>query len=265
MLLTSWRVFRNGLLRAFAYRTTIGFWMLSRVTQFFLATSLWSAIFASTAAPTIGGYDRAGMIAYYLLAFTVLATAMSYNEYTIAPQIRSGSIAAYLTRPFDYALMKSIESISWHVLQGVIAVAIFWICGRLVGVPFGTGLRLYELPAFLLSIVFAVVISNAISVLMASLTFWTPETNAFFDTKGVLFFILGGAALPLSILPGAFRTVVERSFLPTIVAIPLWIADGTHGAAAPLLAQQAAWTLVFLLLAAYAWRRGIRRFESVGG
>jgi ABC-2 type transport system permease protein len=98
---------------------------------------------------------------------------------------------------------------------------------------------------------------------VASVAFWVRDIRAVWFIYQKLVFVLGGMILPLQVLPSALEhTALALPFMAMAYA-PSRLASG-H--VEPwLLLVQLGWLAVLGLAASYAFGRGERRLQVVGG
>ena len=267
MIRTAWRSLKFGFMKALVNRSNMAFWMVWRVTFFLTTVAIWTAIYADPQHDVIGGYTLPQMIGYYLLINVIFNFTVSFFEFGMVEEIRDGKMASSLTKPWGYIPDIITGTISWHIIQALMAIIVFWFLGILVGVPFGADVIIRNIPVFLLTLVFAIAIGIAISIMMGSLTFWLPEPMSMFGIKFTLLWMLGGLIVPYSVLPDSIRPFIEYSFFPSIAANPyrLLTNELSGNETLIILFQQIGWATVFGILAIIVWRKGLKTFESIGG
>ena len=241
--------------------------MLWRVTLFLTATSVWAAIYAEPGKTVIGGYTLDGMLTYYLLAQIVFTVTMSFFEYQMIEEIRSGNLSISLTKPWGYVPQQIIGTIAWNGLQFFLGIAVFSLLAWFTGLHFGAELFFAQLPFFLLSLVIGLLFGSMLSIIMGSLAFWIAEPSALFGVKTVTFQFFSGVLLPLSIFPLWAQPMIQHSPFPVVAATPVRFLTTAMDISTALLTlgEQAAWTVLVACLTWAVWRAGIRRFESAGG
>ena len=80
-------------------------------------------------------------------------------------------------------------------------------------------------------------------------------------------YVAGGHLFPLNILPPVVAEVLFYTPFPYQLYFPVSVYLGQTAGAAMWqgLGIQAAWVLVFYLLARWVWSRGIRKYAAFGG
>jgi ABC-2 type transport system permease protein len=120
---------------------------------------------------------------------------------------------------------------------------------------------------FLISLLFAGMLQFFMSYTMALLAFWLLEVSTVIFILFAIEYIAGGHLFPLNILPPALAAVLNYTPFPYLLYFPVSVylgkmngAELWHG-----LALQAAWVLLFYMLARWVWSRGIRSYTAVRG
>ncbi|MGI6663588.1 MAG: ABC transporter permease [Bacillota bacterium] len=241
--------------------------MLSR--QLFLAVvmfvfvQLWSATYRWEGAASIGGYTMRQML-WYLALTESMAMSMPRTAADIDDDVRSGSLAYSLTKPYKYPWFLYAKHMG-KALVGffgnlALAGAVIWIA---VGPPPVTALSsaLGFLSAFL-----AYTLDFWAQVAIGLCAFWIEDGSPYRLLYSRVKMLLGGMLLPLELFPDGLRRFV--AFLPvgqifhgpvkSFVSLSLHEFAGT-------VAKQAVWIFVFIVLAGAVYRAGVRRVNVQGG
>ena len=109
-------------------------------------------------------------------------------------------------------------------------------------------------------------IAYLVNSLIGLIGFWTLEVWGIVVASGRLIAILNGSLLPLNFFPHSLLRITQ--FLPFqyMYYVPVSIYLGKMGSAEALrqIFFQAIWVAVLLLFYVFLWRRGIKRYDSVG-
>ena len=102
---------------------------------------------------------------------------------------------------------------------------------------------------------------------MALLAFWLVEVSTLIFMLFAFEYIAGGHLFPLNILPPLLAKFLNYTPFPYQLYFPVGIYLGQIKGAALRqgLIIQAAWVLIFYVLARVVWNRGIRKYSAVGG
>ena len=99
------------------------------------------------------------------------------------------------------------------------------------------------------------------------MAFWLLEVSTLIFILFAFEYVAGGHLFPLNILPPAVEQVLNLTPFPYLLYFPvsLYLGQVKDAAMWHGLAIQAAWTLLFYVLARTFWARGIKKYSAVGG
>lgn len=255
--------------RRLAYKIAFFMRIFGGLVQVFILASLWDAIFRSSSASNLGGYDHAGILSYVVVSWFVGQMVSVGVEWTVAMEIRQGQIAVNLIRPVNY-FARLLAECGGHVLLNFVSVVLpGWILLQAL-LGFGLGLPLPDpgrVGLFLLSLGFAFTLSFLVNFLFALSAFWLTYVFGFIMLKIALMRLFTGELIPLAFFPAGVGRVFEYLPFAGMVSTPVGLYLGTYTGAGALrvLAVQAAWTLILLAATRLAWKGAIRRLTVSGG
>ena len=252
-----WRVLLQYRAAALAGFGTQLFWGAIRVMVF-------GAFYRSSSAPQPMSYPQT--ITYLWLIQAMLLLLPWGIDWEIRALVRNGTVAYELVRPKDLYwcwFTRALASRTAPVLLR--ATPMFIVAGLFLGLQppasFASG------AAWLLSIVGAVLLSCAITSLMAISLLWTISGQGISRLLGTLSTLLSGAIVPLPLFPDWAQAVLD--FLPFrgLMDIPfrLYVGHISPRNVLLLFAHQLAWTAVLILTGRWMLSRGIRRLVVQGG
>jgi len=216
----------------------------------------------------VGAYTYAEMVSYYLLTTIVDAlTAVNEDDWQIAADIKDGNISQFLLKPIDYLWYRFCLFLSGRVTYLAVAIVpltIFISCMHNYFVlPHDIG----ALVLFLFSVLLTAMLQFFMSYTMAMLAFWVLEVSTFIFILFAFEYLASGPLFPLDILPVWLERVLYFTPFPYQLYFPISIYMGkttgnelVHG-----LIIQFGWVCATYALARFAWNRGIKKYESVGG
>lgn len=253
---------RIGIAETVAYRAEFVVWMLTTSLPLVML-ALWSAVAAE--AP-FRGYASADFVAYYLCVLIARNLTGSWVSWHLEDEVRRGTLAMRLLRPMHPFLTFAATHLASVPLRGAIALPVAVI---LLGSSGAASLARdpAQLAWLVPSLALAWLVSFGIMFALGSLAFFVERSAAIIEVYFGVFAVLSGYLVPLQLLPSALVAVAEVSPLRCIIAIPVQLATSPAlgaAAAAKLVALQAGWAAAILLLVAWLWRRGLRRFEAFG-
>jgi ABC-2 type transport system permease protein len=260
-------VFAAGLQNTFVYRWNFLLRSLFALVPLAGTIFIWRALFESRG-EEIRGYDFGQMIYYFLVVLLVdnLVTPTD-DEWQIAGEIRDGQINNFLARPVDYLAYRFSLFASSRLLYTAVTlpviVAVFVGFRHVIVLPSDP----LTWPVFLVSLTLAALLQFFLAYALAMLAFWILEVSTVVFILYSFEYYLSGRLFPLNVMPDWLQDILR--WLPFTYELYFPVAVLTEKVrGAELwsgLAIQAGWVVVAYLGARLMWRRGLRRYESVGG
>lgn len=264
---TAWRavpaLLRVGVAETVAYRAEYVVWILT-TTMPLVMLALWTSV--AREAP-FAGWAATDFVAYYLAALIVRNVTGSWVSWQINDEIRRGVLAMRLLRPIHPFWSYAATHVASVPLRAAIALPIA-VAVMLTSARDALTTDALRLALLLPSLALAWMLTFAILLCLGCLAFFLERSVALAEVYFGLFAVFSGYLVPLPLLPGWIQTVATYSPFRFTLAAPIeLLIDPSLGRvdAMGLVGAQAAWALGVWLLAAWLWRRGVRRFESVGG
>lgn len=216
-----------------------------------IGLAVWSAVFpGSTLIST-----------YYLAVLFVVATTASYENHTFAQGIYKGTLSEYLLRPAPVPLLPIGENIAIRLWIGLFAVPVVLALVLTADVSIAVKDLLLAVPMWLAGGVLRFLFTWC----LALTAFWTERVHSITAFGTTLMYLLGGTAVPVSLMPRGLGEVAQ--FLPFYAMIGLpaaTVAGQTVTAILSGFAVQAGWLCALAMLAVILWRRGLTRYTAVG-
>jgi ABC-2 type transport system permease protein len=254
-----WTAARTGARRTLSERGA----MFTGAVFYLIVASVLSALWRAAAEVNGGeivGYTAAAVTWYALAAEAATVTLNMRLIELICDDISSGAVAVELLRPAPVLWLRVAWAVGAALPKIGVCCAMAVVIGPIAGgaPPSVLGLVL-AVPSLVLAITCNVVAQHAV----ASVAFWVRDIRAVWFIYQKLVFVLGGMILPLQVLPSALEhTALTLPFMAMAYA-PSRLASG-H--VEPwLLLVQLGWLAVLGLAASYAFGRGERRLQVVGG
>ena len=262
-----WHVIKIGFANTLVYRVNFFFRGAFGLIPLLASIYLWRTIYRDQPG-NVAGYSLAGMISYYLMVTIVdTLTAVNEDDWQIVADIKDGNISQFLLKPINYLAYRLCLFFSGRVIftaVSIVPVGVFIFCWRRYfvapdgGAAFGF---------FLLSTLLTGLLQFFTSITMALLAFWLVEVSTLIFMLFAFEYIAGGHLFPLNILPPLLAKFLNYTPFPYQLYFPVGIYLGQIKGAALRqgLIIQAAWVLIFYVLARVVWNRGIRKYSAVGG
>ena len=217
---------------------------------------------------SVAGYSLESMLQYTIGVMVLRNVITAHVEWDIAHKIRDGTLSMHLVRPFNTWALWFMGGAAARTVRGLLLLPVLLVCLLWIG-PYlrAPDLEPDRVPALLVSLVLAYLLSFFLKLCIGFLAFWHTEISGTSSLIEVVSWIFGGMLLPLELLPDSLRVVAWALPFQYIYYVPMSVLlgrlDGNELWWA--LALQAAWAAALGLLARAVWRRGLRRYEAVGG
>lgn len=257
-----WAVFTTQLQSAAAYPLDLAARSLTIVLFMVVFFGLWRAAYASQGAVSIAGLTLRDTLWYLMLAETIVLSRPRMAQ-QIASQVKDGSIAYLLNKPYSFLLYQAAASLGDSALRMLFnALAGGVVVWLLVGPP----PAVWGLPLVVVAMAFGWLIDFCVAALLGLTAFFSEEVAAFEWIYNKILFLLGGLLIPLDFFPDWLQRVARA--LPFAAAIygpaRLFVSPGL-GAFAGLLVVQLAWLAALGALVTLAYRQGTAHLSINGG
>ncbi|WP_042167270.1 ABC transporter permease [Paenibacillus gorillae] len=225
---------------------------------------LWKAIFGE--AEVLQGFTLAQMTTYVAVSWMARAFYFNNLDREIANEIRDGSVATQLIRPYSYLLVKMMQGFG----EGLFRMLLFMVPGMLI-VCFIFPVRLPSDPltwaVYLVMLLFSFLINSQINILTGLFAFFVENNEGMMRMKRVMVDLFSGVLIPIAFFPGWLSAVMQWlpfqaiTYLPSAVftgRTPLHEAYGAIG-------LQIVWFVLLLLPILFVWRAARKRLFVQGG
>jgi ABC-2 type transport system permease protein len=253
---------RVGLAETIAYRAEMVVWILT-TTMPLIMLSLWTSV--ADEAP-FRAYTQADFVAYYLGALIVRNLTSNWVAWQIAEEIRMGTLSMRLLRPvhpFAGYLATHLAALPLRTLVILpVVVLIFFTSARHVIIDDPVHIAL-----FVSSLASAWLLTFAVFVAIGALSFFLEKSMSLVEIYFGIFMLLSGYLIPKDLMPSWMSSVTEWLPFFYMLGAPLEILIGKYpetSEVARIVAYQLAWALSMLVVAAFTWHRGVKRFEAYG-
>ncbi|GAB2673466.1 ABC transporter permease [Paenibacillus thermoaerophilus] len=225
---------------------------------------LWQAIYSGR--DELAGLTAGQMTTYVAVSWMARAFYFNNLDREISNEIRDGSLAIQMIRPYHYLVVKMMQALG----EGLFRLLLFTIPGLAVALL----LFPVKLPAdpavwamFFVMIGFSFLIHSQINMLTGLCAFYLENNEGLMRMKRVAVDLLSGLVIPVSLFPGWAETIVKWLPFQAITYVPGSVfASGARGADAwQALGLQAFWCAVLLVPIALLWRSARRRLFVQGG
>lgn len=257
-------LFKTKLQSNIYYRINALIWTIFDLTPFIALIIVWRSVFASRT--IVAGLNLSQMVSYYFLVSLVSELITTHEGETIAEEIYQGNIVFYLLKPISYLKRIFIKEIGWHfwlmILFLSLYIPLFFMLKNLITI----NLSWLNIIFFIIAIALAFFINGLLSYLGGIAGFWFTQTTTIFHLKLIMFWLLGGLAFPLELLPRFLQTI--NTYLPFAYVFSFPVAIITKNLSWQDLVfkffMQIFWIILLFFIYKKLWRKGLKRYESFG-
>lgn len=114
------------------------------------------------------------------------------------------------------------------------------------------------------AIALAFILRFAIQYTFAMLAFWTERASAIQQFWYLFYIFLSGTIAPLEVFPPTVRQIVEYTPFPYMMHFPAAILTGLEVNIAASIGIIIGWTILFLFLNRWLWRKGLKQYSGMG-
>lgn len=250
-----------GLAEMVSYRVELIIWALTAMMPL-LMMFIWDRV---AAGGPVGRYDQNGIAGYFAGTLIVRQLTTAWVVWDLNEQIRTGAISPALLKPMSplwLAAAENLAAVPFRVIVLVPIVTCIWLWRPELGLQ----LAWRDLPSFALALFLGWLAYFLVQVAFGALCFFTQQSGGIYMGFYGLFALFSGYMFPLDLLSPALLRVVDWLPFRAIIRTPVEIVTGRLQGAeylGPLL-HQALWVLILGLIARWAWRAGLRRYEAYG-
>jgi ABC-2 type transport system permease protein len=233
---------------------------------------IFAGFYASTTEPMPFSFEQ--MMSYIWLGQCLFALIPFRFDSEVAAMIRSGNIAYELVRPvrlYPYWFARTVASRTAPlILRATPMILVSAGLFRLIGAgrwALGPPASLASAGVFLLSILAAMFLACAFSLIMTVSMFWTISAEGVGVLFPVVVWSLSGIVLPIPFFPEWMQRVFMALPFRGLMDVPfqIYIGSVTPGRGLVEVGVQVVWILAMVTLGRTLLRRGQQRVVVQGG
>jgi ABC-2 type transport system permease protein len=258
-------LFKNYLQTYIYYRANAFIWALVDSAHFVVIIFVWATVFINQ--QQIAGLNFSQIINYYLVALIIrelLYTGAGRNK--IAEEIYSGQLSSHLLKPYNFLIHAFAEEISWRLVQTFLFIIPYLVILILIKKIFFTTVIFNLSPLIVIIMVLSFIISSFLDYLCALAAFWLVQTTTLFHIKDILYYLLSGLALPLSLFPLLIKQINLALPFYYVFAFPIELVTKqlATGQILARLTMQLVWIIILGLTYKTLWKKGQKTYDAFG-
>ncbi|WP_123043411.1 ABC transporter permease [Cohnella candidum] len=224
----------------------------------------WKAIYGN--AETLAGFTIGQMTTYVAVSWMARAFYFNNLDREIANDIRDGSVAVQMTRPYNYLLVKMMQGFG----EGLFRISLFMLPGMIVVsliFPVQLPTDPFRWVLFFVMIWFSFLINSQLNILTGLFAFFVENNEGLMRMKRVAVDLFSGVIIPVAFFPLWAKTVLEWTPFPAITYLPSSVFTGRMSGAEAwqALLIQVIWFAVLIVPILAMWRASRRRLFVQGG
>lgn len=261
------RTYILGFQNAMEYRVDFLLSIFSGSFIIIVQCFLWSAIFMSSQADVIYGYNYPQMITYSVFSGIVSKLVSTGFEWEMAADIKNGGLNKFLAQPVHYFSYRICSFLGRKTLQTIVLFIIMAVTIGVITTRWSMGIEVKRFVFFVIAIFFAMLINFFMFYCISMLAFVMTEVWGVFIAFSQGIFLLSGGIFPLDIFGEKVVGVSHLLPFEYVVFFPVNILTGhiSYDEIGLKIIIQVVWIIIFAIIANRAWKLGMKKYVAVGG
>jgi ABC-2 type transport system permease protein len=257
-----WAIFKIQVVNSLAYPGELVGRSLLILPFMWIFYQLWKVTYQAAGAPEINGLSLHDTLWYLMLAETIELGRPRLAR-TIAENVRDGSIAYLLNKPYDFLLYQFSTAMGETLFRsltiaGIGGATVWWLVGP---PPDPRGW-----PMTAVAVLFAWVLSFCMNAMIGLAAFIAEDVAPFEWIFQKFAFILGGLLIPLDFYPGWLQAIARVLPFSSMLYGPAHLFVSPEPAEfGVVLGMQLIWIVTLGGLLTLAYRRGLAYVTLNGG
>ena len=261
--------FKLYFLNSFTYRFNTVINLLFGNVRLLIVIFFWGLIYGGDMQKPLNGFTLSGMITYlvFMDIFSSLIYGLRNSGLIYSGMIKGGSLGPALLKPQSLSMSVYFRNLSGGI-TGRLPQVLLAICV----IPFMAQFFVWDInmvnTAFILVFLLVGTVStHLVCSFLGYMAFWLEESTSVMWSFMVILNVLTGFFLPLDFFPECSTKFLELLPFSSWGYIQAKIYIGLYSLEKQtyLLFIQLIWIGALLLLNAFIWRKGVKKYSSVGG
>lgn len=200
---------------------------------------------------------------YFFSVFIVRQLTTIWVIWEFEREILEGKLSLRLLQPLDPVW----HHVARHLAEKMTRIPLIALFCGLFFVLYPDAAWIPQLSNIFLglsAIALAFILRFAIQYTFAMLAFWTERASAIQQFWFLFYVFLSGTIAPLEVFPNAVRQVVEWTPFPYMMHFPAVLLMGLPVDFGRSILIMFAWTIIFIVLNRWLWRKGLKQYSGMG-
>lgn len=225
---------------------------------------IWNAVYGDSG--QLGGMTAAQMSSYVAVSWMARAFYFNNLDREIASEIRDGSVAIQMIRPYQYLAVKLMQGFG----EGLFRLLMFSVPGMFVVwllLPISLPSNPVQWAWFALMLTLSFLINSQINLLTGLFAFYVENNEGLMRLKRVAVDLFSGLVIPLSFFPLWAERALQWLPFQAITYLPGSVFTGTLQGSAiyGAVLVQLLWAIGLWIPVVVIWRRARKRLFVQGG
>ena len=256
--------FKIGIQESMEYRVDFLLNIISVVFVVGMQMFMWKAIYSSES-EVLFTYSYMQMLTYTVLAN--LVSRLTMIDMDVAQTIKSGDLSKYLIKPINYFFTTLTYNVGKRLANSLTVIGI--IFGVLLSLYafFGETIHMFQFILFCLAVFLGFMMNVLIHFMISMTTFWFTNISNLFSTVYIVQLMLSGGIFPLAVFGNLLFNLSKGLPFQYTIQFPVDILTNKLSIDYILRGYivQVFWICLCSMLAYFMWKRGLKRYMSVGG
>ena len=256
------------LIHAMQYRLNFMLGLISIIFPITIQIYIWNAVYCGKVDGVVYGFSYKQMILYTLLSAIVSKFIASDGfEGEINQDIKDGGLSKFLVKPVSYSKYRLSCSIGKKTPQ-IITITILLITVLIVSsYVLEQALEPFRVIGFFISICLAILLNLLHVYCISAAAFWINDAGSFFHIASLVVNVFSGGVFPLEIFGSTLNHFFNYLPYKYTIYYPVIIVNGRLESyrIIEILGVQIFWIVVLILLSKILWKRGMKKYNAIGG
>ena len=224
---------------------------------------MWIAIFKSSEALQIGGFDREHYLAYGIWAPFIGRITISWMyESMMVEEVASGAINVVLTRPISFYEYYLSQLLGYKLVTTSLSLLVPIAVSYYFNLPIDFG----RLPLALLLVLYYLFLVHTLSFIISTFAFFLTRVRSLTLVKNLSLFLLAGEIVPIDLMAPLLAKILL--ILPFSAGVYVPVAYITGRVDSSMVSQSfmsvSVSILIFCFIGHHLWNRGLRSYTGTG-